>query len=441
MSEPLRFEPYRGLVIPRAQFENLLPIWPGVIRRSYEKQLQSTKPAWLRSADGLLHIEGDDVVIRTGCPDVLLALIAQGGISAPQIQFAYYPLPEVAPPATPERFLSRTIHDHAAHCFKTGEFVVRNVEEQIEIALEVVARWGNVVCIVAGSKELQNRVANAITQRYSNCYHTYVTPIVSGVTPRFPPLPAVVLTHAFHHPDFQSIPVAVVLAGPNGLTRQIRRSLARLHHARLYLVRLAESLGRDDDDEYAQLTVGCRLSEPSHPDSSRTYLVIRYPSAHCPDVELEHSAKPLRIWNNDARNAAIVKLARWLQRNRALPAEGGMAQVAVLVESDVHANRLTTLLAPTNGAITVRVIKLSDLKLSSPDVRAVTHLINAIGGPPSACLERFLNRVVLLHRSISLLDVSTPADARFIRARVASYRRAGLASEPRARSAHPAEGS
>jgi hypothetical protein len=437
MSEPLRFEPYRGLVIPRAQFENLLPVWPGVIRRAFKVQSLSTKPPWLRSADGLLHIERDDVVIRTMRPDVLLALIAEGGVSAPQIQFDCHPLPTPAPSATPERFLSRTLDNMPAYRHMTGEFVVRNVDEQVELVLEIARRWSAHLCVVAETGAEQQRIAAAITQNT-----LWVTPIVRGVAPRVTSLPVVASTLAFLQPDLQKIPVVVVLAGPNGLTRKIRRCLARLHHAQLYLVRLAESLGRDDDDEYAQLTVGSRLSEPSHPDSSRTYRVIRYSSARCPDVELEHSAKPLRIWHNDARNAVIVKLARWLQRNRALPAEDGTPrQVAVVVESDAHLNRLNTLLAPTNGAITVRVIKLIDLKLSSPDVRAMTHLINAIGGPPSACLERFLNRAVLLHRSISLLDVSTPADARFTRARVASYRRAGLHSESRARSAHPTAGS
>jgi hypothetical protein len=436
MSEPIRLEPYRGLVIPRSLFDELLPIWPRVLRRAYEEQSQSTSMPWQRSTDGLLYIERDDVVIRTMCPQTLLTLIAGLGISVPDINFAHYPLPAPAPSGTPERFLSRTPYNVPVYEYMTGEFVVGNVDEQVELVLEIARRWSAYLCVVAETSAEQQKIAAAIRQHF---WWTTPITIIRGVAPQVTSLPIVASILAFLDQDLLGIPVVVVLAGPNGLTRQIRRCLARLNHARLYLVRLAESLGRDDDDEYVQLTVGYRLSEPSHPDSSRTYRVIRCSARSCPDLELANSAKPIRIWRNDARNAAIVRLARRLQRTRVMPDEDGTPrQVVVLVESDVHADMLHRLLAPTEGETSILIVRLNDLKLSSPDLRAETHLINAIGGPPSAYFERFLNRAVLRHRFVSLVDVSTPADARFTRARIASYRRAGLASEPRARTADPA---
>jgi hypothetical protein len=428
------YNPYRGLVIPRSLFDQLLPALPRGLRLAYDAQCETSLPPWNQPGDGLLSIEGDEVVVRTLFPQTVIGIFERLGVAAPPVAFACHDLPP-SRSAAPERFLNASVFSLPAADYRSGEFIVDSVDEQIELVLEVVARWENLTCVVAETTELQERVADAITRRLNSEFRLFRTPILRGVDPAVTQLPAVASTHAFLMPDLQLVPVVVVLAGPHGLTRQIRRCLARLHHARLFLVRLAESLGRTDDDEYVYLTVGGRLNEPYLPPSAKTYRIVRCSSARCSDGALEREPKPVRIWRNDARNAAVVRLARWLQRQVSLPGgPSGAPQVGILVESDDHAQNVNCLLAATTRADLIRVVRLSELRASNPDQQTLTHLVNAIGGPPSVVLERYLHRRVLRHCFVAVIDCETPADARFTRARVASYRRAGLISESRARS-------
>jgi len=433
--DSLRYDPYRGLVMPRTLFEEYLPTIPRVLRLAYDEQCETSLPPWNRRGDGLLEVFEDQVVVRTLVPQTLIAVLEQYGVAAPPVAFACYDLPPSASLPS-ERFLNASVFSRPAADYRTGEFIVDSVDAQIELVLEAVARWGTLLCVVAQTSELQERVADAIDRRLNSEFRVFRTPILRGVDPTVTQLPAVASTHAFLSPDLQRVPVVVVLAGPNGLTRQIRRCLARLHHARLYLVRLAESPGRADDDEYVALAVGARLNEPYLPSSGRTYRMVRCSSERCPDGALKGAPKPARIWRNDVRNAMVVRLASWLQRRAALSCStGGTPQVGILVESDDHARNVARLLAATTCADFVRVVRLAELSESNPNVQALTQLVNAVGGPPSMVLERSLQRRVLRHRFIAVIDIETPADARFTRARVASYRRAGLISESRARAA------
>lgn len=431
--DSLRYDPYRGLVMPRRLFEEYLPAMPSVLRRAYDEQCETSLPARNRPGDGLLEVFEDQVVVRTLFPETVIGLLERLGVAAPPVAFACHDLPPSASLPS-ERFLNASVFPLPAADYRSGEFIVDSVDEQIELVLEAVARWGTLLCVVAQTSALQERVADAIDRRLNSEFRLFRTSILRGFDAPVTQLPAVASTDAFLMPDLQRVPVVVVLAGPHGLTRQIRRCLARLHHARLYLVRLAESLGRADDDEFVYLTVGGRLNEPYIPPSAKTYRIVRCSSERCPDGALKGAPKPARIWRNDARNAAVVRLACWLLQAALPGSAAGAPQAGILVESDDHARNVARLLAATTCADFVRVVRLAELSESNPDQQALTHLVNAIGGPPSVVLERYLHRRVLRHRFVAVIDIETPADAKFTRARVASYRRAGLISQPRARS-------